>query len=389
MDNNIRTNWVVVGGVLFGVFISGCCVLSKESKEERLKLCITILESPIFISDDGQIDAGIIVRYDNKICYLRDLFPNLAPIRMRKQNPDNPSPICARDLEKYMEDLVKADEGNGLLVLEYFALCEIVDWIYVCSDEATLTKREQVMAWAKTLTQRLELKDYDPAAIKRFSPADDRALGKFRSTWCPPPEPARLLSARSSQPKRAPSTYISSILPTAGSPTGGQAVTIIGSGFSPGATVLFGNTTVTTGFVNVNTITCVTPKHVAGDVLVNVHNKDGGSAAHQVNYHFDPLPRILGTNPCRSPANHPCTVTITGYNFAAGATVAFETTTLTTTVLSATELVVVLPSHSAGIVFLHLYNPDQPGWRIVSHHFTSVEKASDPIDIRRKDRKRQ
>lgn len=66
---------------------------------------------------------------------------------------------------------------------------------------------------------------------------------------------------------------VQSVTLSAGLITGGQRVTITGTNFQPGATVLFGAATATAvTFVNGTTITAVTPAHPAGVVDVTVTN---------------------------------------------------------------------------------------------------------------------
>ena len=71
---------------------------------------------------------------------------------------------------------------------------------------------------------------------------------------------------------------ITDISPATGSTAGGTAVTITGTEFATGATVMFGRVSATSiTIVSATEITCVTPAHVAGAVDVVVTNTDTGT----------------------------------------------------------------------------------------------------------------
>jgi len=77
----------------------------------------------------------------------------------------------------------------------------------------------------------------------------------------------------------APAPNVSNVTPNSGATSGGTSVTINGSGFANGATVMIGGVPATN--VNVassTTITAVTPAHAAGTVSVTVTNTNGLSA---------------------------------------------------------------------------------------------------------------
>jgi len=74
----------------------------------------------------------------------------------------------------------------------------------------------------------------------------------------------------------SPSPAISAIAPNSGAATGGTSVTISGSGFSTGATVMIGGSPATNVNVTSSTsITATTPAHAAGAVDVVVTNTNG------------------------------------------------------------------------------------------------------------------
>jgi IPT/TIG domain len=116
--------------------------------------------------------------------------------------------------------------------------------------------------------------------------------------------------------------------PTSGPDIGGTAVTIFGSGFQPGAVVLFGSGATAVPGVNCvvladTTITCKTPASTA-DVAVDITviNVDGQSSTAAAAYTFlNVTPTITTVAPATGPTNGGTTVSITGSNFQAGAEV--------------------------------------------------------------------
>ncbi|MGC2182731.1 MAG: IPT/TIG domain-containing protein [Terriglobales bacterium] len=117
------------------------------------------------------------------------------------------------------------------------------------------------------------------------------------------------------------------ITPATGGTPGGTPVTINGTGFQPGAVVLFG--TAPGGISGINcsesggtTITCLTPADVAGVRDVTVVNVDGqlSSATAAYTYVLVVPPTFTAITPATGPTNGSA-VTITGTGFQAGATV--------------------------------------------------------------------
>ncbi len=76
-----------------------------------------------------------------------------------------------------------------------------------------------------------------------------------------------------------PGPALTAISPTSGPITGGTAVTLTGTGFLSGATVLFGTTAASSVTVlGATSLTAVTPAQAAGTVAVTVNNPDAKSA---------------------------------------------------------------------------------------------------------------
>ena len=149
-----------------------------------------------------------------------------------------------------------------------------------------------------------------------------------------------------------PAPTVSSVCPNSGSTAGGTAVTITGTNFAAGATVTFGSAAATNVVVvNSTTITATTPAGSAGAVTVTVTvewaEREPGQRVH--------LHGCADGEQCVSPNSGPTAggtaVTITGTNFAAGATVTFGGTAATNVVVvNSTTITATTPAGSAGAV---------------------------------------
>jgi hypothetical protein len=115
------------------------------------------------------------------------------------------------------------------------------------------------------------------------------------------------------------------ITPVSGSDAGGTLVTITGTGFQPGAVVLFGSAP--NGISGVNcaesggtTVTCSTPASADGTVDVTVVNVDGQVSSATAAYTFQIVPPSIATvAPATGATNGGTAITVTGGNFQVGA----------------------------------------------------------------------
>jgi hypothetical protein len=99
----------------------------------------------------------------------------------------------------------------------------------------------------------------------------------------------QIATFRASRQGGAPT--VSSITPNSGTANGGTAVTITGTGFSPGATVKLGGTAATNVVVMSSTsITATTVAHAAGSVDVVLTNSDGQSGSLSGGYTYASSP---------------------------------------------------------------------------------------------------
>ena len=154
---------------------------------------------------------------------------------------------------------------------------------------------------------------------------------------------------------------ITTISPTSGSAAGGTSVTITGTNFVDGVKVSFDGVAATGVTVTSATqITLKTPQHSPGVVRVVVTNVDAQSATRTNGYTYETRPpKVTGVTPVSGPTAGNTLVTITGTDFAPGATVTFDGSAATSvTVVSETEITARTPAHDTSIVAVAVTNVD-------------------------------
>ncbi|KAJ5151505.1 hansenula MRAKII killer toxin-resistant protein 1 precursor [Penicillium canariense] len=142
---------------------------------------------------------------------------------------------------------------------------------------------------------------------------------------------------------------VSSVNPTSGPAAGGNAVTIVGSGFTGATAVTFGSTAAAFT-VNSNTqITAVTPPGPSGGGPVAVIiASPGGTSGAGVNYTYVATPVVSSVSPTSGPAAGGNTVSILGSGFTGATAVTFGSTPATFTVNSNTQITAVAPAGPSG-----------------------------------------
>ena len=144
---------------------------------------------------------------------------------------------------------------------------------------------------------------------------------------------------------------ISSMSPAGGPLTGGQRVTVTGSGFQAGMSVTIGGTTVTPTVVSATSFTFITPAEPAGSVQVQVTTSFGPSALTSADrYTYGTLPVITSVAPATGLVTGGQTVTVTGTGFTAGMTATIGGTSVTPSGVSATSFTFTTPAEAAGTV---------------------------------------
>ena len=153
---------------------------------------------------------------------------------------------------------------------------------------------------------------------------------------------------------------VTGITPTAGPTTGGNTVTVTGYGFTGVTEVLFGSTPGTNVTSDSDEQLNVTaPSHGAGPYNVHVVTSLGTSLAVNADlYTFEPAPVVTAVSPKTGPKAGGTTVTLTGTGFTGATQVVFGNTPGTSlTVVSSTTVTVRAPSHSLGVVHVHVSTP--------------------------------
>ncbi|MFO0599593.1 MAG: IPT/TIG domain-containing protein [Myxococcaceae bacterium] len=153
---------------------------------------------------------------------------------------------------------------------------------------------------------------------------------------------------------------VSSLTPDTGDVAGGTLVHLTGNGFNAGSSVTFGGSAATqVSFVSPTELVATTPVHAPGavDVVVTV---DGASATLAGAFTYTRgAPTLAAVAPLRGPTTGGTTLSLTGTNFATGATVKVGGVAATDVVVVSPVLVrVVAPAHAAGLVDIELTNDD-------------------------------
>ena len=156
-----------------------------------------------------------------------------------------------------------------------------------------------------------------------------------------------------------PVPTVGNVAPNSGSTSGGTAITITGTNFANGATVTFGGAAATNVMVvNSTTITATTPADGAGAVTVTVTNPGGQSGSLGSAFTYLAPPTVSSVSPNNGPTAGGTAVTITGANFASGATVTFGGTPATNVVVvNSTTITATTPAGGAGAVTVTVTNP--------------------------------
>jgi sugar lactone lactonase YvrE len=144
---------------------------------------------------------------------------------------------------------------------------------------------------------------------------------------------------------------VTGVSPNFGPRAGGNTVTITGSNFLSGATVDFGpNAATSVDVESASQLTAVVPVHKYGTVDVTITTPGGTSPNSAADQYAYGLPSVRTVSPTAGPSGGGNTVTITGTNFAAGATVDFGANAATSVdVQSPHTLTAVAPSGSGTV----------------------------------------
>jgi Tfp pilus assembly major pilin PilA len=145
---------------------------------------------------------------------------------------------------------------------------------------------------------------------------------------------------------------VGSISPGSGSIAGGTSITINGSGFTPGTTVLLGgiqSTSVTV--LNSTTLTALTPAYATGPLVVDVVVDNGVSTSTVAGgFTYQAIvPTLSGSSPASGPMSGGTTLTLSGSGFVPGTTVLIGGVAASNVVItSSTSLTADTPAYVGG-----------------------------------------
>ncbi len=163
---------------------------------------------------------------------------------------------------------------------------------------------------------------------------------------------------------------IAAVSPASGPTQGATEVTVTGSGFQSGATVLFGGVEGTVTSESATMMRALTPSAVAGSVAVAVVNPDMGTATRAGAFTYvapsraEPGPTVSGLAPTQGLVGGGTTVTITGTNFKLGVVVRFGAFNARLVSVASTQVVVWTPPQTEGVVPLTVINSDGYGTQV-------------------------
>lgn len=175
-----------------------------------------------------------------------------------------------------------------------------------------------------------------------------------------------------------PAPVVTSVVANSGPAAGNTSVTVFGSNFQTGATVLFGGATGTITGITSTQIAVRTPAHAAGLVDVQVRNPDGQSGTLTGSFTFNAAPTVSSVSPSSGPTSGGTSATIMGAGFQMGASVFFGSAlSSSVTFNSSTQVSAVSPPNSTGAVNVQVRNPDAQ-FGTLTNGFTYVSPLPAP-----------
>ena len=185
---------------------------------------------------------------------------------------------------------------------------------------------------------------------------------------------------------------LTSVSPSTGALTGGTTLTLVGSGFAPGATVTIGGIPApTVSSVSPTQIVVTSPAGASGAAVILVTNPGGAIAglANAFSFSANPQPvappptpvttgvTITGVSPSTGPSAGGTLVFINGTGFVSGATVTVSGITVPATVLSSTQISTTTPAVTGtGSVTVTVMNPGASSATALPSAFTYTAGGS-------------
>ncbi len=177
----------------------------------------------------------------------------------------------------------------------------------------------------------------------------------------------------------APTPVVTAVSGGTGSTSGGESVTVTGTGFQSGAFVMFGGKeAVVTNFDDATALKVTTPSGSVGTVDVRVHNPDGQVALGAEAWRYADIPVVTRVFPSAGQASGGTSLVLEGSNFDEQATVLFDGSIANSVVVeSSSRMLVTTPGGPLGEVTITVTNPSTDP-QDVSGAFSYVS-AADPL----------
>jgi len=164
---------------------------------------------------------------------------------------------------------------------------------------------------------------------------------------------------------------VTQVSPASGPIGGGTTVNITGSGFTGATSVSFGGSPATPVVNSDNSISVISPAHVAGVVDVTVTTSAGTSTATSADqFTYGSGPTVTAVSPATGPTSGGTLVTIFGSSFTGATSVSFGGIGATPTVISDSHITAISPAHVAGLVDVLVVTPGGTSAATASDHFT-------------------
>jgi len=193
-------------------------------------------------------------------------------------------------------------------------------------------------------------------------------------------------SANTLYTHQAAAPTVTSISPSLGPLTGGQSVTITGTGFTGATAVTIGGTAATAvTVVSSTSLTATTPAGSAGTASVLVTTPGGTNSANTL-YTHQAAPTVTSISPSSGPLTGGQSVTITGTDFTGATSVTIGGTAATVViVVSSTSITAKTPAGSAGTASVLVTTPSgtNSANTLYTHQaaptVTSISPSSGPL----------
>lgn len=188
----------------------------------------------------------------------------------------------------------------------------------------------------------------------------------------PPPQVGLAISMACASEPTPPVPVVQGLSQDSGAASGGDTVTVTGTGFTPDASVDFGRTAASSvTYLSPQTLRVVSPAS-SGSVDVTVHTAGGTSAVGAADqFFFGSPPVVTGLSSTKGPTAGGGTITITGTGFTGATAVAFGPVPATSvTVVSDTQITATIPQNLPGMVDVMVTNPAGTSATSVADQYT-------------------